>query len=200
MKRLLALIMLLISAHAWAQSPPCLPQVRWPINVVYGAVPATVSTRFDTYAVWVCALPTGYVTTSSMFVLSNLAPLALEYAAGTWTREQAAADCASTCVAISPAEYAFVMAIVQAKRPKATVGYVPQSATRAVYNLNPDGTLSAAVPGESIAVAKPCDETQRIPGTSYYAVAGQPNARQANSFLPHGSYSSCTITFPIAPN
>lgn len=205
MKRLLALLLLLASAHAWSQTgPACLPQVRWPMNVVYGPIPPAISTRFDTYAVWVCTTPGGYKTTSSMFVLSNLAPYAWQYAAGTWSAAQAAADCATTCVVSTAAEYAFIVTIMQTNRPKALVAFNGANTTRSVYTTNADGTLNPTpLANTSVAVATPCDETRRIPNTPYYLVAGQRNGvlpTQPASLLPAGSYALCVVSFPIGSN
>lgn len=180
--------------------PQCLPKVQWPLAVNYGSITAGVSTRFDTYAVWVCNMPQGYLTTSSMFTLSNLAPYALQYVAGLWTSAQAAADCATTCVAPTAAELAFIAPLMQSIRPKALVSFNGASLTRSVYTANSDGTLNATpVPNESVAVGTPCDQTTRIvTAPSYYSVAGQ-NDQNAKP-LQQGSFAVCVVSQPIGSN
>lgn len=179
---------------------PCLPRVQWPLNVKRGDIPPTVSTTNTKYAVYVCAMPNGYITVDVLFNYSDIAAYIEPVVDNILTLGQINAIAAPLQTPPTAAESAFITPIVQSARPKATVGYSALSATRAVYTLTPAGTASTPVPGESVATAKPCDETQRIPGTALYGVSGQPNALKAGALLPQGSYSSCTLTFPIAPN
>lgn len=180
--------------------PACLPRVQWPLAVVWGSMPAGVSTRFDTYAVWVCNLPGGYLTTSTMFVLSNVAPFALQYAAGLWTKAQAAADCTATCVPSTPAELAFITGIMQSNRPTALVAFNGASSTRSVFSTNADGTLNASpIAGESVAVGTHCDETRRIQtAPAYFSVAGQKD--QGGSPFASGIYALCVVSLPNGSN
>lgn len=199
--RVLFTVSLMVLAHvAEAQSgPPCLPKVQWPIAAVYGPVPAGVSTRSDTYAVWVCAFPSGYVTTVQLFNLANVAPFVLQYAAGTWTAAQAAADCATTCVAPTATESAYMATLLAANRPRALVLFNGTSPTRNVYVANPDGTLNLTPAVDvSIRVAQPCDETMRMPGTPYYSIAGDTSVQ--GTVLPPGTFAICVVSLPIGAN
>lgn len=183
-----------------SNGPACLPKVQWPLAVVWGSIPAGVSTRYDTYAVWICNLPGGYFTTSTMFAASNLLPLAMQYAGGTWTAAQAAADCAATCASSTPAELAFITPIMQANRPKALVTPNGASTTQPVYTIFSDGTLNPVpIANETIAVGTTCDETARIvTAPSYFSVAGQKD--QAGSAFTTNIYALCTVSPLIGTN
>ncbi len=189
------------TADAAATSAPCLPKVQWQPKMLYGALPAGVSTRYDTFATWVCELPTGYVATSWLFAFSSATTPVLNYARGLLTKAAADADCAATCVDPTPTEQAFIQQQLTANVPKAVVSFNGAKSTRAVYIVNVDGTLNPTpVPKSSIAVAASCNSGQRIAGTSYYDVSGQANASQAGQVLANGAFAICTVSLPIGAN
>jgi hypothetical protein len=180
--------------------PPCLPRVNWPPKAVYGTVPTSVSTRADTYAVWVCELPTGYVTVAWLFNVSEIGSAALKYAAGKFAKAQADASCASTCWVPNAAEQAFLDQLVKANTPGSVVAFNGANGTRSVFKANADGTLNPIpVSGSSIAVATPCNPWKRIPGTPYYDVTGAADASRAGQTL-QGVYAVCIVSLPIGSN
>jgi hypothetical protein len=181
--------------------------VQWPLAVSYGTLPAGVSTRYDSYAVWVCNTPGGYITWTDLFTFSNMAVYAWRYATGTWTAAQGQADCQTSCVPPTPTEAAFQQTIMTPVRPKALVAFNGASLTRSVYTVNADGTLNGTpLPGVLVAVAAPCDETKRIPVTplpgpqaaAYYSVAGDANT--LGGTIPENSYTICSVALPIGAN
>jgi hypothetical protein len=202
MTRLLALLVLLgLSAHAFGQnSAPCFPRIQWPLAVTHGPIPTGVSTRYDTYAVWVCEQPGGYVTTANLFSMANVAPFAWQYVAGTWSKAQADTDCTATCVAPTASEAAFMQTVMTPAYPRAVVAFNGTSLTRNVYTTNTNGTLNPTpVGGEQVAVAARCNEGSRIVSApNYYSVAGLPNS--VGGVLPANSYTVCVVSLPIGAN
>jgi hypothetical protein len=181
-------------------SPPCLPKVQWPLAVTYGTIPTGISTRYDTYAVWVCNTSSGYITWADLFTLTDIAPLALQYMAGSWTTSQAQADCATSCVAPTSSEYAYQQTLIATASPKALVAFNGASLTRSVYTVNAGGSLNPTpLTGVTVAVGAPCDATTRIPtAPSYFSVAGGTNT--AGGFIPKNSYTICSVSLPIGAN
>jgi len=180
--------------------PPCLPRVNWPPKAVYGSVPTSVSTRADTYAVWICELPTGYVTVAWLFNTSEIGAAALKYAAGKFTKAQADASCATTCWIPNSSEQAFLDQLVKANTPGSVVAFNAASGTRSVFAANADGTLNPVpVAGSSIAVATPCNPSKRIPGTPYFDVTGAADASHAGQTLQN-VYALCVVSLPIGSN
>lgn len=184
--------------------PVCYPKAPW-VNLTWGFLPAGISTAHDMYVAWVCGLPGGYQTFASVFLLTDVIKTTLQFSKGTWTAAQATADCKANCTAPTPGEWAFMQTIFPAARPKALVAFNGVSLTRPVYNVDSTGNLVAtAVAGEAVAVAAPCDETNRVAtAPSYYSVGGQSNAAAGSTavlVLPAGSYTICAINFPIGSN
>lgn len=200
MKYLLSLFLVVCGAAHAAVPPPCWPKIAFPPALTYGLIPQGISTVNDSYAVWVCNTPQGYATIAMLFNQYVQAVAVFQYVAGQITPAQANLQYTNIAVPFTPAEDAYALSLIAKYRPKATVGYSALSATRAVYTVTSTGARSTAVAGESVAVTRPCNETDAIPGTAYYSVAGQPNALKAGTVLPAGSYSNCTLVFPIAPN
>ncbi len=210
MKYVLAFFLLVVCLPAFSQSsapafvpmvPPCLPKVQYPLNELDGVIPAGVSTRYTNYTVWVCQLAGGYQTYANLF---NPDPTVMSviwnYVKGNWTLAQAQADCLQTCVAPTATELTFLNTLIAANKPRALVAFNGSSTTRSVYKTKADGTLNPqAIPGESVAVATACDETNRIPTSpTYYSVAGQKD--QAGSSFAQGIYAICVVSLPIGSN
>lgn len=193
-----------VSGAAYAQnisSAPCLPKIQWPPKVSYGAPPAGVTARYDIYGTWVCELPSGYLATSWLTTKAGLAFALVNYETGNLTKAQADADCATTCVAPVDTELAFIQAQLSAAQPKALVAFNGAKTTRSVYAANADGTLNPTpVANSSIAVASPCDSSNRlVTSPSYYSVSGQPNASAPGQMLG-ALYAVCVVTLPIGAN
>lgn len=204
MKKLVGLLILiglaaLLSPQAKAAPPACLPKAPWK-NLLYGSIPSSISSRYDTYAVWTCEQPSGYSTYGYMFNLAGSALQFLQYQAGLLTKAQADADCAVNCVPPTAAEDAFLTPLVTSHYPLALVAFNGSSLTRPVYAANADGTLNpTAVAGSSVAVASRCNEGLRLIGTIYYSVKGLPNASSPGSVLGD-VYTICSVNLPLGSN
>lgn len=197
---LLAMCWLVSGAAHAAAPPPCLPKVQWPLAVVTGTVPAGVSTRDDTYAVWVCNLSSGYKVQAWLFTMPAVSTVALNYARGTWTKANADADCATTCADATPTEAVFLRQLMTANTPPARVAFNGSNPTRSVYGTNADGSLNPTpIAGASVAVAASCDAGHRIPGTTYYSVQGVSNASNAAALLG-AVFAVCVVSLPIGSN
>jgi hypothetical protein len=62
----------LVSGAAYAviaPPPPCLPKVQFPLAAVTAPIPPGVSTRYDTYSVWICNLPNGYNVNAWLYTM-----------------------------------------------------------------------------------------------------------------------------------
>lgn len=181
-----------------APGPPCMPNlVQWPPAVVHGQLPDGVSTRYSYHGGWLCRGPTGYRAID--YLLSPTADIedaVLRFLAGFLSPADAAAMIAAgtDSVPLTATEKAFGDAQVAALLPVVKVAFVDQlTPTRQVYGANADGTLNpAAVPGELVSVADPCDPRFQLAGTPYFSVAGRPNVNGGT--LPAGSYALCVIT------
>lgn len=191
----------LVSGSAYAVTPPpCLPKVQWPLAVVTGPIPAGVSTREDTYAVWVCNLPAGYKVQAWLFTMPAVSTVALNYALGTWTKANADADCATNCADATATETTFLQQLMAANKPPARVAFNGNNPVRSVYSANADGSLNPTpVAGSSVAVAASCDSGTRIPGTTYYSVQGLPDASKAGLILG-ALFAVCVVSLPIGAN
>lgn len=186
-------------AHAAGAPPPCLPNPILP-SYAWGAVPITVSTRYDTWGIWVCEHPDGYTTHMWMFKLSDMALYFVKYKVGLISKADADADCATTCVDATPAEDAFATPLKASYYPLALVALNGASFTRPVYTANADGTLNPTpVAGASVSVAARCDEGRRIVGSPYYSVAGLPNVSAPGQVLG-AVFTICTVQLPIGSN
>lgn len=190
------LVVLTPSAHAFT----CLPKPQWPASIAHGSVPSTVSTRFDTYAVWVCNTPTGYVTNSGIFLLTDIIQSVMSYATGARALADVNADCAANCQTATAAESAFMAQMVAANSPTARVAFNGATLTRGVYAANTDGTLNPTpVSGSSVGVAATCDPTKRLASTPYYSVSGQLDASHAGQTL-NAVYAVCVVSLPVGSN
>jgi hypothetical protein len=192
----------LVSGAAWAAPapPPCLPKAQFPLAAVTGTIPPGVSTRYDTYSVWICNLPNGYNVNAWLYTMPAVSTVALNYARGLWSKAQADADCATSCVDATPTEATFINQVKAVNKPPARVAFNGSNPLRSVYATNPDGTLNPApVAGSSVAVAGPCDSANRIPGTNYYSVLGQPNASKSGTLLG-AVFAVCVVTLSIGSN
>jgi hypothetical protein len=192
----------LVSGAAWAAPapPPCLPKVQFPLAAVTAPIPPGVSTRYDTYSVWICNLPAGYNVNAWLFTMPAVSTVALNYARGLWTKAQADADCATTCVDPTPTEVTFLNQLRAVNKPPARVSFNGSNPLRSVYSTNADGTLNPTpIVGSSVAVAGRCDSAIRIPGTNYYSVQGQPNASKAGAVLG-AVFAVCVVTLAIGAN
>jgi hypothetical protein len=188
------------AAHAVIPPPPCLPKVQFPLAAVTAPIPPGVSTRYDTYSVWICNLPNGYNVNAWLYSMPGVSTAVLNYARGLWTKAQADADCATTCVDPTPTEATFLNQLRAVNKPPAKVSFNGSNATRSVYSTNADGTLNPTpIAGSSVAVAGRCDSAIRIPGTSYYSVQGQPNASKAGAVLG-AVFAVCVVTLAIGAN
>lgn len=144
----------------------------------------------------------GYVTWVTLFQASNLAPFAWQYAIGKWTKAQADADCALTCVDPTVEELAYETPLLAKYRPVATVA---GSADQPVYAPNGDGTRNTtALVGITAQHGGACVETQRIPGTNYFGIpAASLTVTQTSSapvVVPMWVYAVCSVSFPIPPS
>lgn len=192
----------LVSGSSWASPapPPCLPKVQFPLAAVTGTIPPGVSARWDTYSVWVCNLQNGYNVNAWLYTMPAVSTVALNYARGLWTKAQADADCATSCVDPTATEAAFIQQLLLANKPQARVAFNGSNPMRSVYTENANGTLNpTAVPGSSVAVAGSCDSANRIPGTSYYSVQGMPNASKSGTLLG-AVFAVCVVTLSIGSN
>lgn len=207
MKRYIALLMLIglgvlhsQGVRADAVPPPCLPNPLF-AHYTWGAVPPTVSSRYDTYGIWVCEHPNGYTTHAYEFNLAGNALAFIQYKVGILTKAQADADCAASCVPPTQTEDDFMRPIKAAFYPLALVALNGDSFTRPVYAANADGTLNPTpVPNASVAVAARCNEGLRIVASPiYYSVAGLPNAASPGNVLGD-VYTICAVNLPIGSN
>jgi hypothetical protein len=176
--------------------------VKIPPAMASGPVTAGVSTRYDTYAVWVCNLPFGYYTYVSLFSSvnsTNIFQRAWQYVFGSWNLTQAQADCALTCVPATAAEQAFINQTTIANEPRATVAPNGTYKSRAVFNETATGTLGAAAGNSRVAIGQHCYEGNRIPGTNFYSVQGDPDVDNPGQTLPI-VYAVCNVSFTIGPN
>lgn len=196
---------LLLCVLAWVAMPSahaftCLPKPQWPASIAYGSVPSTVSTRFDTYAVWVCNTPTGYVTNSAIFLVSDIIQSVMAYAAGTRSLADVNTDCSANCQTPTAAEIAFMAQMTAVSAPTARVAFNGDTLTRGVYTANADGTLNPTpVATSSVAVAATCDPTKRLSSTPYFSVAGQPDATNSGQTLS-AVYAVCVVSLPVGSN
>lgn len=185
------------SAHA---AMTCLPKPQWPASMAYGSVPTTVSTRFDTYAVWVCNTPTGYVANSGIFLLSDIIKSVMAYVGGKLALADVNADCAANCQAPTDAESAFLAQLVATNGPKALVAFNGATVTRSVYAANADGTLNPTpIAGSSVSVAAACNPGARLAGTPYFSVSGRPDASKPGQTLG-AVYAVCVVSLPVGAN
>jgi hypothetical protein len=192
------------SAVTFSTTPPpfpdCLPKARIPPLVAYGNIPAGVTDRADTYAVWVCENPRGYTTHVWLFKLTDAAAAILNYAAGRITGAQAQAQCVARCWTPTAGEIAYQQGLIPLGAPTARVAFNGPASTRAVYPMDANGVLiPTPVPGASVAVATPCAPNDRIPGTPYYSVAGASNASQSGALLGP-VYAVCVVSLPLGSN
>lgn len=205
----LAAIGVVGAAHAQGQStmPPCLPTAKGVeyLHFVQGItkVPATVSARADSYLVWLCSLPTGYVTEAWLFSFTGEIAEGTEYLAGTLSYAQAQGLCTADCWTLTANEQTFVNGLLAQYSPRAVVAASGGSTTRQVYSA----TLQP-VTGATVAVGTPCNPSLHIPlyplpapGTPdqhpLYDVSGQPNASSPSGApLPAGSFAGCNVTLP----
>lgn len=192
---LLGLLGLLASGAARASGPaPCFPKFPY-TNVVYGSIPAGVSARFDTYGVWVCEMPNGYLTNATLFTLSNVVPYIAKYLTGQWTKAQADADCTTSCVDPTPAEAAYLAQLQAASFPVALVAGAAGSPQNVYAASNP----STPVAGAKVIAGGRCVQGKKIPGTPLYSVQGFPNVAVTPATPLGDVYAQCSITFPLAP-
>ncbi len=191
----------LVSGAAYAVSPPpCLPKVQWPLAVITGGLPAGVSVKQDTYAVWVCNLPSGYQVQAWLFTMPAVSTVALNYARGLWSKADADADCATSCVDATDTETVFLQQLSAANKPPALVAFNGSNPQRSVYAANADGSLNPTpIAGSSVAVAAACDSSLRIPGTTYYSVKGIADASNAGATLGL-VFAVCVVSLPIGSN
>lgn len=201
--------LLVSSAYAQTQSPmaDCLPTAKG-IEALHFSqglykVPSTVSTRADSYLVWLCSLPTGYVTDVWIFSFANEVAEGAEYLAGTLSYAQAQALCAKNCWTLTTSEQSFVNSLLVQNLPKVVVAPSGSALTRQIYNAS-----LQPVSGATVAIGAPCNSAIHLPlhplpppGTadSYplYDVGGQPNASSpTGALLPAGSFASCNVTLP----
>jgi len=188
------------AANAGPAPPVCLPRVQWKPALVSAAIPAGVSTRFDTYAVWICDMPSGYVVSAWLFTTADVATTVINYARGLWTKSDADADCAKTCVDPTPSEATFIQQLISVNKPPTRVAFNGSNTKRSVYAANADGTLNPSpIAGSSVAVAGPCDSGARIPRTTYYSVAGQADASKPGAVLGK-VYAVCVVTLSNGAN
>lgn len=178
--------------------PPCFPKVTYPGRYVLGVVPTAVSARADTYVIYVCELPTGYVTVGWIFNLSEVALTAANVIAG--RQSTPPAGTCNGCFTLTPTELAFLKSMEAASGAKALVSFNAASLTRSVFAANTDGTLNPVpIAGSSVAVAAPCNPSKRLPGTPYYSVDGVADSAQSGRTLSN-LYALCVVTLPTGSN
>jgi hypothetical protein len=181
--------------------PQCYPKVKLPPAMASGTLPAGVSARYDSYAVWVCNLPTGYVTTTNLFASqSNVLKYAWNYVFGSWTAAQAQADCVATCVPPSGAEQLYMNTLSATYQASAKVSGNGSIKTRVVFAATANDTvLGAQSPTSRVHVGTTCNPSKRLPGTSYYSVQGQTDAANAPAILGD-VFALCAVTLPVGAN
>jgi len=201
--KILPWLLLMLPVCAWAHDPAvCLPKAPW-THFTYGNIDQTITTRFDTYAVWVCEIPSGYRTYVNFFTLSGSATQFLKYATGQITKADADADFQQSYVDPTAPEQALMTSLLAKYHPTAIVAFNGAKKTQQVFALNADGTTSA-VSDQAVAVAASCDEKKRVVGsnnpngTGLYSVSGQPNASSAGTL--GDVYAICTVSTPLGVN
>lgn len=168
------------------------------VPVASGVIPDGISVAHNRYSVWVCDMGTGYKTVISLFTSQdNTYETAWNYAFGTVTAVQAAADCAAHCIPATATELPYIEQLGQQYRPRAVVSVNGKLPSRSVYVKKPDGKTRNTTPvGPMVAIGVACDEADRIAGTNFYSVWNQLDT--TGMPLPH-VYVDCGVpSFPLA--
>lgn len=204
MKRLALACLLSFSAPVLAQHvPPCLPSLKgigaWHLSLGLVKVSSTVSTRADSYIVWLCSLSTGYDVEAWIFPPSSVAADVSAYIEGQLSLSQVQAACTANCWTLTASEQTYVNGLLAQYKVVATVGASGAATTRQIYNAS-----LQPITGATVAVGASCNPGLHIPshplplGTDpypLYDVGGQPNAL-TGAILPAGSYASCNVKLP----
>lgn len=178
---------------------PCYPSpVAVPLQAAFGAIPTSVgSTVNDSYAAWTCNTGTGYVSVVSLYKLADIAPYVVQWVASLVTPSALNAVCATMCAPYSPAEQAFAQTLHAKYDATATVNANGATKTRVVY-AQTNGTVGAQVGNSRVRTGAPCLAWDRIPGTSFYSVNGQPDP--VNGGTLGEVYAQCTVKLPTGSN
>jgi hypothetical protein len=157
-------------------------------------------------SVYTCEKPDGrgYKNETWLWTYSKIANYLIAASVGLFNETAAREHCNTKCVAPTAEvqERALKLATPFLATAEVSAGSTP-GANRSVYGLNADGTRNTtAIPNAKIGAGQPCDIGDRLPGTSYYSVAGRPNSAVDGSYPPLGAsvYALCTFKAPVGVN
>jgi hypothetical protein len=196
-----------LSGPARTNAPLCFPDPAVKLKVKTIQVDPAQFGGDDNFSVWACEKPDGrgYKNEAWLWSYSKVANHLIAASVGLFNEAAAREHCSTNCVAPTAEVQARAAPLTAPFLAVATVtaNAASPAATRPVYGLNADGTRNTtAIPNARIGANQPCDIGDRLPGTSYYSVAGRPNTAVAGSYPPLGAsiYALCTFKAPVGVN
>lgn len=210
---IIAILLFMITHPGYAQTnvpntapyhPPCYPNpAAVPPALAVGPIPTSVTssapTTNDTYMAWTCNTSTGYVSVVALFKLSDVVQYVIQWAASLVTVAQLNAICDTMCTPLTAPENTFSNTLHAKYDARAVVQANGANKSRVVFLANADGTLGPQFGTSRVKVGVPCVHQDRLAGTSYFSVQGEPDLQNPGVTLGE-VYALCTITLPTGTN
>lgn len=196
MRLVLGTLLLLASGLVNAQTAPAC----WPFDLKgkVETVTSGVSERYNAVGYWSCETPDGVYSYGLMFNWGEALQVA---ATNALTKQQADTTYLANTSPLTAEEKTWLDARLPLYRARAYVASNGGNTTRAVFQLNPDGTRSAvAVPNMRVAIATECDPKVRVRGTLFYSVKGKTNADPAGPPVLGDVVAVCQVVAPLGLN